>query len=172
MSLTGQLCRLRAMEPSDVELMYGWENDTEIWSVSGTNAPFSRHILTKFIDQQSFDIFATRQMRLMIETADGETIGALDIFEYDPQNLRAGIGILIHDKRHRNEGYACDAINIVCQYAREVLHLHQLWCNIGADNVASLALFRKSGFTEVGVKKEWAHSNDGFKDELLFQKIL
>lgn len=57
MNLEGRTTRLRALEPGDIELMYAWENDTEIWGVSGTLAPFSRHTLERFIEGQQFDHF-------------------------------------------------------------------------------------------------------------------
>lgn len=41
MNLEGRTTRLRALEPGDIDLMYAWENDTAVWSVSGTLAPFS-----------------------------------------------------------------------------------------------------------------------------------
>ena len=97
MNLEGRTTRLRALEPGDIDLMYAWENDTAVWSVSGTLAPFSRHTLERFIQEQQFDIFQTRQQRLVIETLGGIPVGALDFFELDPINRRAGIGILIHD---------------------------------------------------------------------------
>ena len=56
--------------------------------------------------------------------------------------------------------------------ARTVLGLHQLWCNVGADNTASLALFRRAGFAETGRKREWQWTPDGFRDEIMMQKIL
>ena len=93
MNLEGRTTRLRALEPGDIELMYAWENDTEIWGVSGTLAPFSRHTLERFIEEQQFDIFQTRQQRLIIETPEGLPVGALDLFDLDPVNLRAGVGI-------------------------------------------------------------------------------
>ena len=55
MNLEGRTTRLRALEPGDIELMYAWENDTEIWGVSGTLAPFSRHTLERFIEEQQFE---------------------------------------------------------------------------------------------------------------------
>ncbi len=153
--------------------MYRWENDPSIWQVSGTTAPFSRHVLERFVEEQQFDIFQTRQQRLIIETlADGWIVGALDLFELDTLNARAGIGILIHPADARGRGYATDAIATVCRYAREVLRLHQLWCNVGAANEASLALFCKAGFVAVGTKRDWQWAPDGYADEILFQKIL
>ena len=111
--------------------------------------------MERFIEGQQFDIFQTRQQRLIIETPEGLPVGALDLFDLDPVNLRAGVGILIHDTAQRGKGYAADAVETVCSYARDMLHLHQLWCSVEAGNAASLALFRNAGFSETGVRKEW-----------------
>ena len=114
----------------------------------------------------------TRQQRPIIETPEGLPVGALDLFDLDPVNLRAGVGILIHDTAQRGKGYAADAVETVCSYARDMLHLHQLWCSVEAGNAASLALFRHAGFSETGIRKEWLRLADGFHDEVFLQKIL
>ncbi len=172
MNLEGSICRLRAVEPEDVEIMYRWENDPKIWSVSGTTAPFSRHMLAQLVEQQRLDICQTRQLRLIIETPDGEAVGAIDLFEFDPWNARAGVGILIHDRRHRSRGFAADALAVLVAYCRSTLGLHQLWCNVGANNAASLRLFRSAGFDVVGTKREWQRTPEGYADELLLQRLL
>ena len=154
--------------------MYGWENDTELWRVSGTTAPFSRHVLMRLIEEQQFDIYATRQLRLVVECeSDGvrKAVGAVDIFEFDPQNRRAGVGVVIAAE-YRRRGLAADALRAVERYAYEVLHLNQLWCSVTSDNVASLALFRGLGFAECGCRREWVLTPQGALDEILFQKIL
>lgn len=196
MNIEGMICRLRALEPEDLDRMYGWENDSEVWRVSGTVAPFSRHTLSRLIDEQRFDIYATRQLRLVIESkgaesqkeaaesngvvdnliasnqsAVGEAVGAIDLFEFDPQNLRAGVGIIVAPP-YRRRGLAADALRTLERYAVEVLRLHQLWCSVGADNKASLALFAKAGYTECGRRREWILTPDGAIDEVLMQKIL
>ncbi len=172
MNIEGRIVRLRAVEPDDVETMYAWENDPRVWRVSGTLAPFSRHILSRFVEEQQFDIYQTRQLRLMIENPEGVPVGTLDLFEFDPRNRRAGVGILIYDRSQRRRGYASDAIATVADYARRVLALHQLWCNVGVGNRASIGLFRNAGFTQAGVKREWNLTPEGFEDELTLQLIL
>lgn len=171
MSLEGELTRLRALEAEDVDLLYVWENDPAVWGVSGTLAPFSRHTLRRFLDEQRFDLYAARQLRLVVETLDGRAVGLVDLFEFEPVALRAGIGILIHGAGDRGRGFASDALDVLCRYARQVLGLHQLWCSVAPDNAASLTLFRRAGFVECGRKREWRRTPDGWADELLLQKI-
>ena len=70
MNLEGRIVRLRAVEPEDAELLYAWENDTSVWSVSGTTEPFSRAQMERFIaaQLQGGDLFRTGQLRLIVET--------------------------------------------------------------------------------------------------------
>lgn len=174
MNIEGAICRLRALEPDDLDTMYRWENDTLLWRVSGTTAPFSRHTLMRLIDEQRFDIYATRQQRLVIETADSwqpQRAGAVDLFEFDPQNLRAGVGIVVAPEL-RGRGYATDALAALGRYCRDTLHLHQLWCEITADNTASLRLFAAAGYEQCGRRRDWLLSPDGWCDAIMMQKIL
>ena len=112
MNIEGRTIRLRAVEPGDVDLMYEWENDCDIWPVSGTTEPFSRHQLERFVErhQDIVGVLCDGQLRLIIETLlSSKPVGAIDLFEYDPIHRRAGIGILIYEQSDRGRGYASDA---------------------------------------------------------------
>lgn len=164
---------LRALEPSDVDLLYQWENDTTVWHLSNTLTPFSRFALEQYIMNAGEDIFASKQLRLMIDTsAEDEimTIGCIDLFDFDPVNMRAGVGIMI-TKEERGKGYASEALSLIIDYAFDRLKLHQLYSNILSDNKASLELFKKKHFTIIGVKKEWIRVNNSWTDEYLLQLI-
>lgn len=171
--LEGRKVRLRAVESGDAERMYRWENDRSIWSVSGTLAPFSRESIERFIQEQQFDIFQTRQQRLIIETLDeGIAVGAVDLFEFDPIDRRAGVGILIYEQEQRNKGYAGDAVRTLCDYCVQTMDMHQLWCTVSPDNTPSLSLFRSAGFEQTGIRRDWRFTGSGYQDEILLQKIL
>ena len=164
--------RFRALEPDDIDLLYEWENDAEIWEVSNTYEPFSKYVLAKYIKESQRDIYESKQVRMIIETIEGKAVGAIDLFDFDPFHFRAGVGILIHDAKDRKMGYANDALQLLCRYANSYLRLHQLFANITADNLASIQLFRNNGFELTGTKKDWRRTLDGWKNELMFQKIL
>ena len=164
-------CRLRALEPSDIEPMYLWENDPEVWRVGGTTAPLSLQRIAQFVEEQSYDLYATKQMRLIIEV-EGIAVGTLDILDFDPLHLRFGIGILIYAPEARGKGYAHAAIEAIKTYARDTLALKQIWASVAADNEASIALFEGCGFELCGTRKAWLRRHNGYTDQLEYQCML
>lgn len=172
MRLGNDLITLRALEPEDVELLYLWENDPNVWGVSNTIAPFSKHVLRQFIEDQSRDIFQTGQMRFIIEACDnGRAVGTIDLFDFDPQNRRAGVGILVYDKDDRSKGYATAAVDALKAYCFGILRLHQLYSNVPADNAPSIALFEKNDFKVIAEKPQWLNTPKGWVDELMMSII-
>lgn len=164
--------KLRALEPEDLELLYEWENDDIYWSISNTVSPFSRFTLKKYIENSHKNIFETGQQRFMIDhLEDNVSIGTIDVFEFDPFHKRAGIGILIANKAYRNKGYASMSLSCLKNYCFKTLQLHQLYCNILANNTGSINLFKKHGFVQIGIKKDWLLVDDGYADVIMFQLI-
>ena len=171
MKLKGQHIQLRAIEPSDIDVLYQWENDAETWMVSNTQSPFSRFVLEQYITSSHQDIYSVKQLRLIICNEENKAIGSIDLFDFDPNHLRAGVGILIAEKADRKKGYASEALSLLMDYCFSVLNLHQLYCNITIDNEPSILLFQKHGFQITGMKKQWVRDGESFKDELLLQRI-
>ena len=164
--------RLRAVEPADVDLLYSWENNMDLWLVSNTIAPFSKAQLARYVKNAALDIYQTKQLRLMIDALKedrvDETVGIIDMFDFDPYHNRAGVGIMIN-RKWSGRGLAASALRLFMDYAFNTLHLHQLYCNIAASNSPSIRLFETAGFKLVGVKKDWLKAETGYEDELLFQ---
>ena len=64
MLLSNDRVRLRALEPEDLELLYRWENDPELWEVGNTLAPYSRYILKEYIAGSDRSIYEGFQVRI------------------------------------------------------------------------------------------------------------
>lgn len=172
MTLKGQNIYLRALEPEDLEFVYAIENDESIWEISHTQTPYSRFLIRQYLENAHQDIYEAKQLRLAIcLTNSSEAIGLIDLFDFDPQHSRAGIGILIQNSSERNKGIGSEALQLLIEYAFSQLQLHQLYANIGTENEASLQLFAKFGFQKIGIKKQWNKVNNVYKDEALFQLI-
>jgi diamine N-acetyltransferase len=171
MFLYGTKIFLRALEPSDVELLYKWENEPEIWKISHTLTPYSKYTLKQFVDSAQEDIFSAKQVRFMINILHTkQTGGILDIFDIDFLNSRAGIGIMI-DKNHRNQELGTEAVKLATCYLFDTLHLQQIYCKIVNHNSISLKLFKNCGFSIIKKKKEWTKTPNGFEDVIMLQRI-
>lgn len=176
MLLQGKNLQLRALEPKDLDLLYKWENNPEVWPVSGTLTPFSRFVIEQYLTISHQDIYTSKELRLMIDLGNRDeskikSIGCIDLFDFDAKNKRAGIGILIGDDSERRKGYAAEAVEIVIDYCFSTLDLHQVYCSVIADNQDSLALFRKLNFETTGTRKDWNYNKGQFVDEYLLQYI-
>ena len=163
--------RLRAIEPEDLDLLYRIENDTRLWNVGTTNVPYSRYTLHDYIATSSDDVYADRQVRLIIENEEGKTVGIADLTNFSPQHQRAETGIVILDEERR-KGYAEAALHEVCDYARRVLHLHQLYGVVAESNKAALSLYEKAGFQHQITLKDWLFDGKKYEDARVMQRFL
>lgn len=172
--MIGSKIILRALEPDDVDILYMCENNRSIWHLSNNISPLSRFTLEQYVMSAGQDIYATHQMRMMIDLRNPEngvkTIGSIDLFEFEPAHQRAGVGILILEE-FRGKGYASESLEILINYAFETLQLHQLFANISTDNLESIHLFESKDFQQIGIKKEWNRIRNSWQDESMFQLI-
>ncbi len=172
--------KLRTLRADDLDYLYRWENDPEVWQYGDCGADdshgesssvettttrnsrvpsgmrstirFTREELREFIENQQHGFEANEQLRFVIcrregaSTAPGAPIGFVDLFDYDPVERTAAIGILICDPADRRRGYGRRALTLALDRARYVLCLRKITCTISPDNPASAALFAGAGF--------------------------
>jgi len=171
MKMKNEIIHLRALEPEDLEVLYKWENDSSLWLLGSTLSPYSRYVLKEYISESYKGIYEQKQLRLMIVLNEGsKTVGMIDLYDFDPHNNRAGVGILL-DEAFQRKGYASMALDLLISYAFSFIKIHQLYAYIPETNVASISLFQKCGFKESGFLKQWNVGNDGYDNVFVFQKI-
>ena len=162
---------LRALEPDDLDILYDTENDKSLWKYSNTSSPFSKHSLKKFIENSHLDIIEHKQVRLVLSDKNNLPFGFIDLFKYDMINKRAGVGIIIFEK-YRSRGLGSISLDLIENYVKKYIPIHQLYANISSENIESIKLFEKHNYLKVGNKKDWIYYNNKYFDELLYQKIL
>jgi len=169
-NLLGKNINLRALEPKDLDFLFATENNEEFWEISSTQLPFSKYTLQQYIKNAHQDIYEAKQYRFVICNTEDIPVGMIDLFDFNPQHKRVGIGVLVLPE-HQNKGYASESLELVIAYAISYLDVHQIYANIISDNLKSISLFKKNNFKQVGVKKDWLYANAMFKDEILYQLI-
>lgn len=162
---------LRAIEPEDLEIIYSWENDSNNWYLGNTIIPFSKNTIRKFINESANNLFVDGQLRLMIDLLENNnTIGSIDLYEFDAINMKAGVGIIINSE-YRNNGYATKALSLLIQYSFNLLNLRQLYCYVSESNQNSLKLFEKANFKHSGLLKDWIKNQGKWENVYVLQLV-
>lgn len=170
-TLKGEKVYLRALEPEDLDLVHEIENDEDFWEISSTQAPYSKFLIKQYIENAHRDIYDIKQLRLVICTNRNRPVGLIDVYDLEPRDRRAAIGILIANKKDRKKGYGSESLSLLCNYCFTHLGLHQVYASVTANNRESMQIFENNGFRKVGLKKEWTLFNGEFKDEWLYQLL-
>ncbi len=167
--LTNKHILLRALEPEDLEALYKWENNTDIWPHGITHNSFSRFALREYIAQSKSDIYEDKGVRFMIELCEsGEPVGCVDLYDFDIHNQKAGLAILT-DPNFQQQGIATQAIDLISEYAFSFLQIKQLYAHVASNNTGSLALFAKCKFEHTDTLKKWIKVINGYADVHVFQ---
>ncbi len=170
--LTNDRVTLRALEPTDIDTIYRWENDSRLWLSGSAAAPFSRKQVWDYIAGYTADPYASGELRLMItDTQSREPLGMVDITNFDPVNRRGQVGIMV-DIAHQRLGVGSAALELLASYSRNLLGMHQLWAIIPADNAASRALFERRGYAIEGHLRSWLRVGREYRDAYLYHRFL
>jgi len=169
--LENENIQLRAVEPEDLDRLYLWENNTQLWDVGNTRNPYSRFILKQYIINSDKDIYENKQLRLMIVCKKtGETVGTVDLFDYDIHNSRVALGLFV-DLPFQGKGYARQSLQLVEEYVFDFLKINQLYCHISENNTASIHMFEQEKYEKNGLLKDWIRTANGFENIVLFQQF-
>lgn len=152
------MIKLRKIEPSDLPFLYQWENDASVWADGNNHNPLSQQDLRDYIASTTGDIYRDGQLRLMVEELS-ETLGCIDLFDFDPRNGRAALGMYIAPEA-RGKGVGKQALEVLEQYAFGHLHLRVLYAVIATSNIACSGLYEKAGYKAFGPLPNWTLESD------------
>lgn len=160
--------KLRALELSDLDILYELENEQELWPSSNSHTPYSRFTLEQFILSTQNDFYKDCQLRLVAER-NGDVVGMVDLCNFIPQHGRAEVCIALV-KEYRYQGLGKEVLAQLIDYVKKNLTLHQLYALVAVGNRAALNAFSSVGFVQTGLLKEWISSGNGlFSDVQVLQ---
>lgn len=164
--LEDDLIRLRAVEPSDAEILWEVETDSNQWRDNGMMAPYSRHNLEEYAKNYDADPIRSGQIRLMIEMKEShEIVGITDLYDISALGRTAFIAVYIKPE-HRRNNIARRAIIQMEKYAHVLLNLRVLCAKVSEENKASQQMFPSMGYSKCGELPDWLY-NAGHSASLL-----
>ena len=159
------MIRLRKIEPTDLPYLYQWENDAQMWADSDTHNPLSQSDLRDYIACSTGDIYRDGPLRLMREE-EGACMGCIDLFDFDPRNRKAAIGMYIAPYA-RGKGIGVQSVKLLEEYAFNFLHLRMLYAIIATTNIVCSNIYKKEGYEPSSILRAWTLEDDA----ILWQKI-
>ncbi|WP_062214252.1 GNAT family N-acetyltransferase [Streptomyces sp. NBRC 109706] len=168
--LTGELVRLRPMEPADARDLWRWHSDPEVvrWldveppqSLARTEARFAEPRTNTF-----------EKTLLMIERrADGRLIGVCGLRDASPESGRAELDIYIGEKDCWSQGYGTDAVRALCRWGFDRMRLHLIALWVVAENERAVRAYEKVGFAVDGRHRECFRGAGRWHDMLLMSLL-
>ncbi|MER6080948.1 GNAT family protein [Streptomyces sp. NPDC001833] len=152
-SWTGDRVRLRAVEPDDWTAFMRFADDDGRRG-SRPDLPRSAESYRAWAKEQAVARGDDDRFRLAVEaTATGELVGTVGSHRTGRRSGWFECDVTI-GADHRRNGYAAEAVGLLLRFMFAERRYHKCLAAVFAHNEASLALFRRLGFTEEGRLRE------------------
>jgi len=103
-------------------------------------------------------IYKDGQLRMII-VADDLTVGCIDLFDFDPRNRRAALGMYIAPE-YRGKWIGYQALEQLETIAFDHLNLRVLYAVIATNNIPCSSLYRRAGYQPSSVLPSWTLESD------------
>ena len=115
-----------------------------------------------------FDINKPEQGQCFWIKTDDKKIGVVCYSEFDKQNKKTELDIILGDKEDLGKGYGVDAIKALIKYLFMNFNLNKIWIEARGNNPRAIKAYQKAGFQKEGLLKEEDYFNGEFVDCVRF----
>lgn len=161
---------LRHPGPEDLDMLFRWENDPQQWHNSLSPNCVSRMELWNFLGSYTPDIIGNQQLRFMVDS-NGETVGTVDICDYNHRNHTAFVSIYLRPDS-RGRGVGSKALAHLLDIAHKYCKIEVVGALIVDGNIPSHRLFEKFGFKKTGTLPAWVKNGGERANVEIFALVL
>jgi spore coat polysaccharide biosynthesis predicted glycosyltransferase SpsG/RimJ/RimL family protein N-acetyltransferase len=145
MHLTGADFRLRPVRDEDAELLWRWANEPAVRRASFTQRPISWEEHVRWFRRKRKE---TACLMAIGVNAEDAPLGQVRIDEYKEGDAEIHVSIA---QERRGQGWGSRLVRAAVERAGRALRLRRIHAHIKPDNRASLRLFDKAGFRDMGL---------------------
>jgi RimJ/RimL family protein N-acetyltransferase len=168
----GERVKLRAIEPSDAETYFQWNQDSErARNLSFVWPPTSLASVRAWAEEQSQKKLENDAYHWVIENLEGVPVGSIATHDCNRRNGTFSYGVDVV-REHQRKGYASDAIRLVLKYYFEELGYQKANIGVFSYNTASLHLYERLGFQREGRQRRMLFSKGVYFDLIWFGMTL
>ncbi|MEU0570476.1 GNAT family protein [Nonomuraea sp. NPDC005983] len=165
----GERVRLRAVEPEDWEAFHSFEEySDDVRNGHRLHPPRSAERARQWAAELAAQDPDLDEVRLAIAARDGDSVvGMISTHGVDRHAGTFCYGIAVGSPHHRR-GYAGEAVTLLFRYMFWERRFQKAEAWVYSSNAASLALHRRLGFVQEGVRRRSRFAAGRYDDEVLF----
>lgn len=168
--LVGEKCYLSPCCLQDAATWATWFNDLEVTIPLGDEAytPTSLQSEEQWIQEivkNRYHVFS------IVNLETDQAIGRCLLFDVDPVNRKAMLGIVIGEKTQWGQGYGQEAVRLLLDYGFNLLNLNSVMLGTFSFNEHALRCYEKVGFRVIGRRRQ-ARIIAGQKYDLVLMDML
>lgn len=151
--LLGEKCYLSPPSIEDAELWAEWFNDLDVALPLGDEA----YTVQTLEGQREMIVNASKHQShvfSIVDRATDQPIGRCLLFGVNAVDRCAMLGIAIGAREYRGKGYGAEALNLLLDYAFNLLNLNSIMLGVFAFNEAAIRCYKKVGFKEIGRRRQ------------------
>ena len=168
--LVGEKCYLSPCHIDDAAMWAEWFNDLTVTLPLGDEAytpstPTSEREAIEGMIKSKAHIFT------IVDLAVDMPLGRCLLFNVDPINRSAMLGIFIGEKTNWGKGYGHEAVKLLLDYGFNLLNLNNVMLGVFSFNERAIRSYQKVGFKEIGRRRQ-ARIVGGQRFDVIFMDIL
>lgn len=161
--------RLFLSEPGldDAEAVFAFRSDEIVQRYNGGQMT-SRHEAVKLIEELQAGIRDGTKLHWGVSVPPQNTIiGLFGYANWAREHRRAEIGYCLH-RDFWGRGFAIEALEAIIEYGFQSMDLNRIYACPWAENIRSIRLLEKTGFSCEGVLREEYCNEGSFHDEAIY----
>ena len=155
---------LRPAERSDVPMFVEWFSDWRTVRTLGLRAPMSIASEEQWFERMLADQGKGGYLFVTCLLEDDRPVGNIGLFDVDPYNGGAGLGITIASEGDRGRGLGSDALAALLGFAFGQLRLERVWLDVYDINPGARRVYERSGFVYEGTLRRAVFREGSYLD--------
>ncbi|CAM2011148.1 GNAT family N-acetyltransferase [Acanthopleuribacter pedis] len=161
---------LRPITTADAPAMAASLADPEVRRLTGTHAHFSPEQIETYCANIGADPNRL-DLAIVDKRQPNRVVGEISLLDIDRTNRNAHLRIALYGKSLFGKGYGTEASRLLIQHAFDHEGLHRIDLEVFSFNTRAVALYRKLGFVQEGVKRQALFWDGAFHDVLLMARL-
>ncbi|MFQ5979816.1 MAG: GNAT family N-acetyltransferase [Candidatus Heimdallarchaeota archaeon] len=164
----GKIVRLRGFRLEDVNLFLKNWNNYELRHFLDERFPHSKEEEETWVRQTWEGIRKGQRYAFAVESLQNdELLGSAGLHAVNRIIRSAILGIAIYEPQNWGRGFGSDAVDVLLRIAFDILNLNRVELEVHDFNTRAIACYRKTGFQEVGRRREARFTEGRYNDSII-----